>query len=1405
MTMANLDSYSAVYLYHGLADGAICYTMHGKTTASGFYIMACIVCDGPVEVYTSAYNITDAPHYIEVKLTRATNSTSVNGSLELWIDGAIKETLSGYDNYDQFVNFQEVRFGAVANLDIGTSGTCYFDQLVINNDGGIIGPVMTGTNYYVSTSGSNTNPGTITLPWRTLQKAADTAQAGSTVYLRGGVYNERVDFDTYSGTNSSPIVFSSYPGETAVIDGTGIAGNALIRLASRSWLVFQNLEVRNCIAEAGIWAGSSSDCSFYNVISHDNYSQGAVHSTCYRFTYDTCKFYNNDGILGGSDGIAFAGGGNNIIRHCEAYGNGDDGFDVWSSPGCTIEYCDSHDHNIGDSNGFKIGGNSGGLAAGGSNIIRFNRAWNNGECGFTTNGAGDNEVYNNTALNNNTKPVAWGCDYRNVNLSATANRYHNNISLGNDVHWDTGPYHTDHNTWDAPAIANPDFVSVVPGNAQYLHLNSTSPCIDAGIYMGVAYSGTAPDMGAYEYISSTGDSGGTFHPMSSVDDGRWNNDSVTWNTSAGLLDIGKESTVLYATYIRFPNFTVPNGATINSAYLKLTSGNTVTSTQNQVIRANDVDNAAQPTTWADINGRVGTTAGVAWTIVNPVIDTLYTSPDIKSVIQEIVNRAGWVSGNALMLLIKDEAQTSTNDWWPYAYDHATAAPPELVVDYDYTTGGSNDAGADTVTATGNYLVSSPVYIGAANYTNTTITGNTFIYDAAQPAGSESNFPSNSWIHAYPTTGVHIVARPYDWDAKQGNVTIFNWSGASTVTLSASDLVGFTLQAGDTIQLKNHENPLVDILTFTYNGTSITVPMTGHTQLSTSGGLAAPTSSFPYFGSFRMVIGGGSAPPPSGDVIAPTIPTGLTAVVISSSQINLSWTPSTDAVGVAGYGIYRDGTLIGSSGDASYQSTGLSPATLYAYTVDAYDAAGNRSAQSAQTTATTQSITPPPSGANHYVGPSGSSSNNGQRATPWSLSYALGGAGGQITGGDVVYLLTGDYSVSQITIDLAGSSSNYITFMAEPGATVRFIGTDTATQTFIFNNVSYVVFQDIIFTSTSSYSRVTPTTASSAGCMIITGSAGAQSYVKFRGCIFHNSRGMGVKWWQYCTNGEFNGCLIFMNGQAPSYDHGVYGRNNTGNVHKYKDCVLHNNAAYNFHYYADQTDRNINDVTVERCVLYNPTSLYSGYSTKNNLLIGGNSNTIDPKVDGCFFASDPASGFWEMRVGYSASYSVTGAIVTNNFSVGRPWNFPSSNWSGQTVSNNTIKCTAATDANTTSILNAGSGNVITTIPITGTDIFLRTYDWNNKRGNLIIYNYSGNGSVTLTAAVITAASFNLPAGATYSLTNTADPFSDVITGTYNGTSISVPMTGRTIMTPYGGLSKPAQSFPTFGCFVLRNLS
>lgn len=91
---------------------------------------------------------------------------------------------------------------------------------------------------------------------------------------------------------------------------------------------------------------------------------------------------------------------------------------------------------------------------------------------------------------------------------------------------------------------------------------------------------------------------------------------------------------------------------------------------------------------------------------------------------------------------------------------------------------------------------------------------------------------------------------------------------------------------------------------------------------------------------------------TGDTQPPTVPTGLIVTGITSSTVSLGWTASNDNIGVAGYDIYQGGVLVGTTAATSYTDTGLSAGTSYTYTVDAFDAAGNYSAESSPVSVTT---------------------------------------------------------------------------------------------------------------------------------------------------------------------------------------------------------------------------------------------------------------------------------------------------------------------------------------------------------------------------------------------------------------------------------------------------------------------
>jgi chitodextrinase len=140
----------------------------------------------------------------------------------------------------------------------------------------------------------------------------------------------------------------------------------------------------------------------------------------------------------------------------------------------------------------------------------------------------------------------------------------------------------------------------------------------------------------------------------------------------------------------------------------------------------------------------------------------------------------------------------------------------------------------------------------------------------------------------------------------------------------------------------------------------------------------------------------SPPPPTADTSPPSVPAGVVTTAVSGTQVNLSWSASTDNVGVIGYKVFRNGSQVGTATNTSYQDTGLSGGATYGYAVAAYDAAGNVSAQSASVSVTTPAPTTVSAPAVAINSPSNGSVVNGSANIAVAASSANGIASITIT-------------------------------------------------------------------------------------------------------------------------------------------------------------------------------------------------------------------------------------------------------------------------------------------------------------------------------------------------------------------------------------------------------------------------
>jgi len=153
------------------------------------------------------------------------------------------------------------------------------------------------------------------------------------------------------------------------------------------------------------------------------------------------------------------------------------------------------------------------------------------------------------------------------------------------------------------------------------------------------------------------------------------------------------NTDYFAGYFRFNNIVAEQGATIQSAYFKINkrgfSGNSAD--YDFYVAAYDDDNETAPTTAAGLNHSNYTTAEVAWgsntdtgngTIRSAANGTVLSSPDIKTAIQEVVDRSGWSSGNSIVIAFYPKTNVSggyNQMVYVEMYDDSGDVPPQLEI------------------------------------------------------------------------------------------------------------------------------------------------------------------------------------------------------------------------------------------------------------------------------------------------------------------------------------------------------------------------------------------------------------------------------------------------------------------------------------------------------------------------------------------------------------------------------------------------------------------------------------------------------------------------------------------------------------------------------------------------------
>jgi fibronectin type 3 domain-containing protein len=164
-----------------------------------------------------------------------------------------------------------------------------------------------------------------------------------------------------------------------------------------------------------------------------------------------------------------------------------------------------------------------------------------------------------------------------------------------------------------------------------------------------------------------------------------------------------------------------------------------------------------------------------------------------------------------------------------------------------------------------------------------------------------------------------------------------------------------------------------------------------------------------------------------DTTPPSAPAGLSGASANPTTAYLSWSPATDNVGVAGYYVLRNGSVVGTTANVNYQDSGLTQSKTYTYWIEAFDLAGNVSAPSQRIAVTTKDVTPPSTPGNVVA-----TAASCQKVTlTWSPSTDNGGVGS--------YLIFSGLSPTALTQAgrTASTTTSYTSHPLTPGTTYYY--------------------------------------------------------------------------------------------------------------------------------------------------------------------------------------------------------------------------------------------------------------------------------------------------------------------------------------------------------------------------------
>jgi hypothetical protein len=466
--------------------------------------------------------------------------------------------------------------------------------------------------------------------------------------------------------------------------------------------------------------------------------------------------------------------------------------------------------------------------------------------------------------------------------------------------------------------------------------------------------------------------------------------------------------------------------------------------------------------------------------------------------------------------------------------------------------------------------------------------------------------------------------------------------------------------------------------------------------------------------------------------------------------------------------------------------------------------------------------PPPPGAprvGQYVSVDGSSGGDGSWERPWDLSTALAHPAA-VEPGDTIWLRGGTYR-GCYTSRLSGSSGSPIVVRQYPGERATIDGQGCANETFIVGGSwTYYWGFEVMNSDPDRFN------ARKAGVRV-----NSAPNTKFINLVVRDS-GNGFAFWSQARDSEIYGAILYNNGWqgVRGHGHGIYTQNSAG-VKVIEDVISFNNFSTGMKAYGSG-NAFVRGYRFLGNVAFNAGSI-STTGKEWNILIGQESggNGLSDIVASQNVAWHSEAITRSFNLGYNSvneDVVAEGNYVTGPFDV---WQFRSA-----TVRNNTVYSATSrvmelrlasgqstsgygfggnqyfggststpfryagqnlTFANWRSTTGLDAGSSHTSSQPTGTRVIVRPNRYEAGRANVVVINWSRQGTVQADLSGV------LQPGDTYEVRNAQDFYAaPVVSGTYGGGSVTLPMTGLSVAQPVGNAPRRAEpTGPEFNVFVV----